>query len=331
MLSTKPTAVPAGTLSVPSGFVPVSVATLQATNVVDCDLYLHEEASEDPVLFRGRDYKATVEDYQTLVARGVKTLYVTTDDYDGYAHRLRENLDALLQQDALEPERRFGILQTAVAAEIERAFNLVKTDNAVQLSQDIGRRITGLLRGSETLPIDLFRMARHDFHTFNHLTNVASYAMLLGERLGIHDEDELSSITVGALLHDIGKRHVPKQILNKPGRLTDEEMKVVQAHPRIGFIELHHREDISAGQLMMVYQHHEKLDGSGYPVGITAEEIHPWAKLCAVVDVFDALTGDRPYRRALGVDDALDYMLSCTGIQFDAEMVHCWVASVRGT
>ena len=82
---------------------------------------------------------------------------------------------------------------------------------------------------------------------------------------------------------------------------------------------------------MIVYQHHERIDGKGYPVGLSGEEIHPWAKLCAVVDVFDALTGKRPYRRSISLAQALQYLeqMSCT--QFDQEIVQCWIRAMKKT
>jgi len=78
----------------------------------------------------------------------------------------------------------------------------------------------------------------------------------------------------------------------------------------------------------MVYQHHERIDGRGYPVGITGEEIHPWAKILAVVDVFDAMTGSRPYRRPATAHDALEYIRKSSGTQFDPEVVECWHAAL---
>ena len=89
------------------------------------------------------------------------------------------------------------------------------------------------------------------------------------------------------------------------------------------------RKNLSHGQLMMVYQHHEHLSGKGYPVGITEEEIHSWAKMLAVVDVFDALTGDRPYRSPASCDEALAILNDNAGTQFDEDMVACWTSAMK--
>jgi HD-GYP domain-containing protein (c-di-GMP phosphodiesterase class II) len=182
---------------------------------------------------------------------------------------------------------------------------------------------------SKVLPHELFRIARHDFHTFAHVTNVACYSVLLADKLGIHDATELKQIATGAMLHDMGKRAVPKSVLVKAGRLTPDERELVQSHTQRGYEELCGRPDMVFGQLMMVYQHHEHVDGKGYPVRVLADEIHPWARLLAVVDVFDALTGKRPYRRAISPQAALDHLRAKAGLQFDREVVECWTAAMQ--
>ncbi len=131
------------------------------------------------------------------------------------------------------------------------------------------------------------------------------------------------------MLHDLGKRHVPPAILNKPERLTPDERSIVRQHVDAGFEELCMRDDVEWSQLAMVYQHHERLNGRGYPVGLVLDEIHPWARICAIADVFDALTSARPYRRADPLDDVLEYLQDRAGTDFDREMVRCWVTRLH--
>ena len=132
-----------------------------------------------------------------------------------------------------------------------------------------------------------------------------------------------------ALLHDVGKRSILPNLLQKPGALTDDERKAMQLHPTRGFEELCLRPDLTRGQLMMVYQHHERLDGSGYPVRAVAADIHWMAGICAVVDVFDALTGHRPYRRPASAEEALAHLSNRAGTEYDDEAVRCWASLVH--
>jgi HD-GYP domain-containing protein (c-di-GMP phosphodiesterase class II) len=149
---------------------------------------------------------------------------------------------------------------------------------------------------------------------------------VLAVRLGNFDSVEVAQIAAGGILHDIGKRHIPLTILNKTSKLTDAEWEVIQQHPVTGYRELAMRDDLTEGQLMMVYQHHERLDGSGYPAGITGDEIHPWAKICAVADVFDAMTCQRSYRRAIPIAEVFSYLRRMAGIKFDEDIVDCWLS-----
>jgi HD-GYP domain-containing protein (c-di-GMP phosphodiesterase class II) len=179
------------------------------------------------------------------------------------------------------------------------------------------------------LPRDLFRVARHDYATFTHVTNVACFAVLLVARLGCRDRQTLDRIACGAILHDVGKRFIPREVLNKRGPLDRAERDLIESHPQRGYEDLYGKPGIDEVQLMLTYQHHERLDGSGYPVGILADEIHPWAQALAIVDVFEAMTGRRPYRRPAPVNEVLAYLERNAGTCYNAEMVQCWATAMR--
>ncbi|MCO6046962.1 HD domain-containing protein [Aeoliella sp. ICT_H6.2] len=219
-------------------------------------------------------------------------------------------------------------MQTVVGLELERAFHRIDSHRFVELGEHIGSQICGLVGENRVLPAKLFEIARHDYFTFSHVTNVTGYAVVLAQRLGISDETELNHIAIGAMLHDIGKRHVPRSILVKRAKLTPQERCAIRQHPQAGYRDLLKSELSNDGQRMMAYQHHERIDGNGYPVCILGPEIHDWAKLLSVVDVFDALTGERPYRKPLSFTSALDFMAARAGTQFDTEVVKCWIAAI---
>jgi HD-GYP domain-containing protein (c-di-GMP phosphodiesterase class II) len=126
-------------------------------------------------------------------------------------------------------------LQTAVATEIESCFRLVNCEKFVAAAERIGRQLSKLVYDSPILPGSLFGILRHDAATFTHVTNVAAYCVLLAKELGTFEPDEAQQIAVAALLHDIGKRRVPAEILNKPDKLTPREREIVELHPRDGY------------------------------------------------------------------------------------------------
>jgi HD-GYP domain-containing protein (c-di-GMP phosphodiesterase class II) len=237
-----------------------------------------------------------------------------------------ESVDSLAGDKPVSGAERFAVLQVALAMEIERTSRLVDCGPYLTLAEKVGRNLASLLSTNKVLPKDLFRLARHDFNTFTHVTNVAGYSVILAERMGLTDGDGLEKIAIAAILHDIGKRFIPAEILTKPSRLDPHERDVIETHPLRGYEELCERPGLTPDQLMIVYQHHERVDGTGYPVGIQGDEIHPWARMLSVVDVFDAMTGTRPYRRPATAHEAMNYIRQSAGTQFDREVVQCWTS-----
>lgn len=133
-----------------------------------------------------------------------------------------------------------------------------------------------------------------DDYTYSHCINVSLISHTIGQWLGF-SKDELMNISVAGLLHDIGKTKIDKSILNKPGALTDEEYDIMQKHAEYGF-KIIEKQDIEYNIKMAVLMHHERYDGSGYPLQAKNDQINDYAKIVAIADVYDALTSDRPYR-----------------------------------
>ncbi len=312
-----------------SGYMSVHVDVLRRTDTAVVDVFLLHDSHAEPVLYRQAGCPIEPTQWQELAATGIDQLYVRTDDFRQLSSDLLDSLESFIQQDAIPPTERYAALQVAVGFEIEHALRLVDCGRFLTVAARVGKNLTSLLTSDQVLPRELFRIARHDFFTFTHVTNTACYSLLLAERMGIGDEGQLQQIAVGATLHDIGKRFIPNSVLTKPGSLDPSERELINTHPQRGYEELVGRPELGTGQLMMVYQHHERLDGSGYPVGVLGDEIHPWAKLLMVVDVFEAMTGRRSYRRPASPADALDYLQQQAGTKFDREVVACWTAAIE--
>ena len=172
------------------------------------------------------------------------------------------------------------------------------------------------LRTIETLALAI---DAKDETTHLHLQRVRIFATGLGRALNLSD-DELNSIKAGALLHDVGKLAVPEYILNKPGRLTPEEFNRMKVHPLVG-AEILSAVNFPYPVVPVVLCHHERYDGTGYPNGLAGEEIPITARILSVVDCFDALASDRPYRRALPPEEAMKYIHEQKGKAFDPKIV----------
>lgn len=149
-----------------------------------------------------------------------------------------------------------------------------------------------------------------DPYTQGHCQRLAYYSVEVGKRLGFN-EDELQALRRGGILHDIGKIGIPESILQKAGPLTQEEREIMQSHPEKGEAICHPLHSL-APALPIIRNHHERIDGQGYPDGLTGEEIPIGARIIAVVDYVDALLTDRPYRKALPLDETLDLLENAT-------------------
>jgi putative nucleotidyltransferase with HDIG domain len=146
-----------------------------------------------------------------------------------------------------------------------------------------------------------------DHYIFSHSLNVALYSTALALKAG-YKEKELLEIGLGAMLHDIGKMAIPLDILKKPGTLTEEEYAIIQTHTEVGFEMLRQQDEIPLLSAHCAFQHHERMDGSGYPRGLKGDQIHPYARLLAVCDVFDALTTPRVYRQPMLPHEAMEIL-----------------------
>ena len=162
-----------------------------------------------------------------------------------------------------------------------------------------------------------------------HSARVQAYAVTLAERLGFAG-DRLSDLARGALLHDIGKIGVSDQILLKKGKLTDEEWAQIKKHPLTGY-EIVKGVSFLGGASALIISHHERYDGKGYPRGLKGEDVPLEARVFAVIDTYDAMTSDRPYRKALSTDTAKEEIVRCSGTQFDPRIVEAFLQIPQST
>jgi PAS domain S-box-containing protein/putative nucleotidyltransferase with HDIG domain len=168
---------------------------------------------------------------------------------------------------------------------------------------------------------------KRDPYTAGHQNRVAKLAAVMAGELGL-DADRIEGIKLGGMIHDIGKIYVPAEILNRPGKLSAPEYEMIHTHPQVGYDIL---KDIRFPWPVaeMVLQHHERLDGSGYPRGLKGNEIILEARIMAVADVVEAITSHRPYRPALGVEVALDEIIKHRGVFYDPTVVDVCLALFR--
>jgi putative nucleotidyltransferase with HDIG domain len=212
------------------------------------------------------------------------------------------NIKRLADQAAIAVERTILLAESRhQAKQLEAAY--------AELELTYDRTLTALMSALDA----------RDRETEGHSTRVSRLSCLIGQALGL-GEHQLKALERGALLHDIGKIGISDTILHKPGKLTEDEWRIMRIHPDIG-ARIVEGIPFLQDTLPVIRYHHERWNGSGYPVGLHGNDIPIQARIFAVADVFDALTSNRTYRKKSSPEEAIDYIREQTGILFDPEVV----------
>ena len=310
------------------GLMPISVAMIVPDTMPPMSLYVKHTPESPPRLYRGRNYPITQPDLDTLAKEGVTTLYLSCGEHAALQQYLRDNLSEVLSNESISLKQRFGALNEVMRDVLSDCFRQNDTSGTVTQVKELGEQAAEMMSRDDIVNSDICDVLYHDYHTFTHSANVAYYVVMLAKAVGIGDQAELELLATGGLLHDLGKLSIPDSILTKPARLDEDEFELIKRHPKLGFLRLCDRDDLSLGQLMMVYQHHERFDGNGYPVGVVGEEIHYWAQLTSVVDIYEVLTANRPYRRGMPAHEVFVIMDRLSGPSLNPELYECWKKTI---
>lgn len=204
--------------------------------------------------------------------------------------------------------------------------SLVLDKESKVIGQIVDDLLDSILNSEEILTV-LTDAFLYDEYLYKHSFQVTLYSIAIAKELG-YSNDVLKTIGIGALLHDVGKLVVPTNVLLKPDSLTEEEFEVMKKHTLYGFDILRNLHTISLLVAHCAYQHHERIDGSGYPRGLVDYEIHPFAKIIAVADVFDAVTSDRVYREKMLPSQGIKIIEAGSGTIYDKRVVDAFKNSI---
>lgn len=196
-------------------------------------------------------------------------------------------------------------------------------EHAKRIAIDIVEEIIN----NKTLMVNMIDLKVFHDYTYSHSVNVAVLSIVMGVALSI-DRQQLYKLCLGALFHDIGKMFIPKDIIDKNGKLCDEEFDYIKKHSELGYNYLKEKWDIPIKSYLAVLYHHERYNGSGYPYGRIKDAITLFGRIVAIADVYDALTSERPYRKAMFPSDAVEYIMGGSGTHFDPEIVKVFVRKV---
>jgi len=205
--------------------------------------------------------------------------------------------------------------------------NVMKTSNVdINAARDTSENLIKAIIKNKTAFLNVAGMRMVDEYTFVHSVNVAAYSAIIAKEYGM-SRNEMESLCLGGLLHDVGKMLVDPKILNKPDKLTDAEFDEMKTHTIRGY-EILIENGVDESIALIAKLHHERCDGSGYPDGLACEHIPVNAQIAAIADVYDALTSERVYKKAISSNNAMMIIISETGKKFNSEFVTIFQKSV---
>ncbi|MFY0542950.1 HD-GYP domain-containing protein [Brevibacillus sp. H7] len=270
--------------------------------------------SEDGKVLLGSGMTLTERLIQGLIRSGVDSIYI--DD---------PHTQDIVVEDLIRPETR----RVAVEA-IEKTVKQITNSN--KLARKISVKEMGLpfqqvfgsiledLMSNQHMLVHLSNISTNSPSLYHHSVNVAILATAIGMSLG-YNRNQLMELGIGAMLHDIGKMELPQALLEKRERWNAEEQEIAKQHAMNGFNLLRKQRDLSLLSAHVALQHHERLDGSGYPQGLKGKQIHEYAQIVGICDVYDSLTSPRPWRKRFMPHDALEYLLGSGGHLFEHHLV----------
>ncbi|MCP4590080.1 MAG: HD domain-containing protein [bacterium] len=322
-------------LTADSSYTRLTVETAQALMAAGCadlNVFLPDNRRGGAVLYTAAGSEVDRPDYSRLRDHGVSMLYVRTDTLQHHSHHLEESLDKLLLSDRLEPIAKAEIAHHVghtIAQDISLAPD---SEQAMARTSRFVDEMVECVLTDQGVAEYVTHMASHHRSTASHMMIVSVLAVMLGAKVYGKDRQSLHNLGMAAMLHDLGKLALDPCLLNKPSKLAPEEMDLIYQHPIESARLTGDPTGLPPVVRRMVLQHHERVDGKGYPLGLTGDQLETGSKILSIVDTYHAITGPRPYRAPLTAVEANRVLDSLSGRQFDPGLLACWseLCATRG-
>ncbi len=259
---------------------------------------------------------AVMDEYliDSLLKLGINGVYIREGEEDPEEEKISLLAQSVIEKTRVEDRAKVKLTESVkkrVAEGIQYLYNNTETQDFADATDQITGELMRAISDNEAIAVDISTLKISDEYTFKHSVDVATMAMIVAKQHGLNNR-EVYEIGIAGLLHDLGKSKIPNEVLNKPGRLTDEEFAIMKQHSVYGYEILKEKEGYSPAILLGVLQHHEKMNGKGYPMGVSSEKMHLFAKILSIVDIYDALVTERSYKKAFSQRDAVEMIMSMT-------------------
>lgn len=289
-------------------FTEISIKKLHPDSTINFDLYTKVDGKF--ILYKNRNLVIATDDIKRLQDGMIEILYIHNKDKKNFKSYLETNIENFLNSADVPIKRKAEVLYESAINVVEDVFTNPRSGETIQRSKEmVGHTVDFILHAPDAFS-NLLKIRKHDYYTYTHSVNVCTFLVSLAQDMGITDKQTLKEVGEGGLLHDLGKSQVPSKIINKSGKLNKAEWEAMRQHPAYGVAIAKETRDISRVSLIIIGQHHEKLNGKGYPMGLSGDELNRYANMGSIVDVYDALTTNRSYSPARAPMEAAQILLS---------------------
>lgn len=299
---------------------------IQINEKTSVDLYI--KRGDKLEIYLSKDSVFTRDHLSELHSAGISRFYVRGKDKKKLDKYTAEHIDKILSNPDVPSKVKADAFYRTSSDTMKQAFEDPQAEHLDEIKKSVNPMLKNIMQNENILK-DLFTITQHDYYTYTHSVNVGIFATALAVRYyntnGNRLDMNMENLSYGYFLHDIGKSRIPLEVLNKPGKLTEEEWVVMKMHPEWGYSILMETGHLTDEAAYIALQHHEQLDGTGYPFGKKGNNIHPCARICAIADTFDALTSVRPYKGAITPYEALKLMQKETLYDFDFNLLTTFI------
>ncbi len=288
-------------------------------NKVDLDKFIPEKPinfniyikqTNNFILYKDRNFNLTKIDINRLKDKGIKSVYIHKKEKKSFKTYIEENIDRLLDSDNVDIKKKSEALFNSTVNVIEDIFKNPRSGKSIKRSKKLISNSVDFIMSEPEAFVNLLKIKKYDYYTYTHSVNVCIFLISLAQEMGVNDQKTLKEIGEGGLLHDLGKSMISPKIINKQGKLTDKEWEIMKNHPAYGVkIIKDSGREISPISLSIIGQHHEKLDGRGYPLGLNSSELSSFVKMSTIVDIYDAVTTNRSYSKARTPFEGIEILL----------------------
>lgn len=305
-----------------SPYHPVDLEFITVDSICDHDLYLKIDGAF--VLYRAARLPFTTQDKERLAASKNKIIYIYCESEKDVRRFYEANLSNIIESPKITTEKKADVLYKCATGITSEIFEHPEDQATIGRTKEVVNNTIRLLAKGSDAFLQMLSISSHDYYTYTHCVNVMTFSIGVLSALGVKDAKALKEVGVGALLHDVGKARVPLQILNKPGPLSEEEWKVMKQHPSFGY-EMVNKSPVPETGKNIIVQHHEKINGAGYPYGLKGDEIPLLSQVVSLCDAYDAMTTNRVYQKALKPFQAFKIITNEMKGQFQPHIVETMI------